>query len=128
VGLIQPAEQLGYWLTFDDTRRFVREFEQDRDDVLAVSAPVVGAAAPCFGDPAVVQSDGNLIGRKLAALHFRRQSIVAPNEFGNGPVVEVVPPAREGFGRGKCANRPFRDMSLDHPGPNRNCHDLDASR
>jgi hypothetical protein len=33
-----------------------------------------------FGDPAIVQPDRNPVGRKLAALHFRRQSIAAPDE------------------------------------------------
>jgi hypothetical protein len=75
-----------------------------------------------------VQPDRNLVGRKLAALYFRRQSIAAPDEIGDRAVVKVAPAAREGLGRGKCADGPFRDRSLAHPGANRNCHYLDASR
>jgi len=96
--------------------------------MLAISTKIIGAAAPGFGDPAIVQPDRNPVGRKLAALHFRRQSIAAPDEIGDRTVVKVAPAAREGLGRGKCADRPFRDRSLDHPGANRNCHYLDASQ
>jgi hypothetical protein len=82
--------------------------------MLAISTQIIGAAAPGFGDPAIVQPDRNPVGRKLAALHFRRQSIAAPDEIGDRTVVKVAPAAREGLGRGKCADRPFRDRSLDH--------------
>src|SRR5262249_7238077 len=87
---------------------------QDRDDVLAISAPIIGAAAPCIGDPATVQSNGNLIGRKFVAFHLGRQSIATPNEIGNGPVVKVASAARKGFGRRERANCFFPDRSLDH--------------
>jgi hypothetical protein len=75
-----------------------------------------------------VQPDGDLIGRELAALHFRRQSIATPDEIGDRAIVKVALAARKGLGRRKRADRPFRDRSLDHLGANRNCHYLDASR
>jgi hypothetical protein len=82
--------------------------------MLAISSPVVGAAAPCFGDPAIVQPDGNLVGCKLAALHFRRQSIDTPNEIRNGPVAKVAVAARERFRRGERPDGLFPYRSLDH--------------
>ncbi len=60
--LIEPTKQLRNGLAFDDARLLVREFQQNGDNMLTISAPIIGAGTMRVCNAAVVQSDRDLVG------------------------------------------------------------------
>lgn len=98
------------------------------NDMLAISAPIVGAGTMRVCNAAIVQPERDLVRLELAALHFRRQSVAALNEIGNGSVIKIALTAGKGFGTCECADRLLRHGPLSDLSCLRRCVHVDANR
>ncbi|MFY9952883.1 MAG: hypothetical protein WAK54_06720 [Bradyrhizobium sp.] len=107
--MIELCKELGDGLAFDNGRLLVGKFQQDGDNMFAISAPIVGAGALRIRNAITVQPDRNLVGLEFAALDFRSQSVTALKQVGYGSIVKVAPAARKGFDARERTNRLFRD-------------------
>jgi hypothetical protein len=96
--LIEFCEEFGNGLAFDNGRLLVGKFQQDGDNMFAVSAAIVGAGALHIRNAITVQPDRDLVGLERAALDFRSQSVAALKQVGYSSIVKVGPTARKGFG------------------------------
>jgi hypothetical protein len=74
--------------------------EQNRHDVLAIAAPVIGAVAIGLNHTRLIQLDGHIIGLIAASLHLGYQSVIPFIQADNGAAIVVISTSAEGFIRG----------------------------
>ena len=99
-------ERIERWALFDRVR-VVDQGEQDRDDVLAPPAPVVGAGAAGLDQAGRVGPHADRIGVDVAAFDVRLEEVTAAGDLPDRAFAVVLLATPEGLGGCAFAHHGF---------------------